>query len=229
MSGYQGDDVLDLMNRFAVNRNNFVEKLIIKFLQLDKSKLKVLEFGAGKGEFIYRLTKKRNLNLLAVENDPEYCENLSKNVKAYRTIEEVPGEVDCIYLIDVLEHLKDDDHFLQSFQKKLKENGRLFVYVPARKELLSDFDRLIGHFRRYSKNDLAKKIMDAGFVIEEIRYHELLGYFAMLLNKWFGRGQKPKAGHIKFYDKVLVPLTNAFEKFFRIPIGKSLYVSAIKR
>ena len=227
---YTGDDVLDIMEKYAPNRNSSIEKLIILHLGLDESgtAYRVLEFGAGRGEFIKRLICRKNLELIAVDTDLSYINRLSEHVKAYSSIDEVPGELDCIYLIDVLEHLEDDKYFLKKFYDKLKKNGKLFIYVPARMELYSAFDKKIGHFRRYTKAELKTKVLEVGFNVNVIRYHELLGYIASYMNKMSSKSPDLSINSVKVYDKVLVPTTNFIERFIHVPIGKSIYLSAVK-
>ena len=104
----------------------------------------------------------------------------------------------------------------------------MFVYVPARKELYAAFDKKIGHFRRYSLNELKLKVKDAGFEIYISRYHEFLGYFASALNKIFNRDGNLNPKAVKMYDNLLVPATNFIERFVRVPIGKSVYVAGMK-
>jgi len=233
---YTGDDVLDVMGQFAQNRHKSVEKLIAKHLRFDELSVqqpqKILEFGAGKGEFINRFTGTQGLDTYVVELDDNYRHQLGQNHKAFKDITEIHDDsLDGIYLIDVLEHLEDDRAFLKSFFQKLKKGGRLFIYVPARMELFSAFDTKIGHFRRYHKKELKNKVKEAGFEVQSIRYHEILGYFAAYFNKLFSKANDGdlNADAVKIYDKVLVPTTNAFEKVVNPPIGKSLYISAVKQ
>lgn len=226
---YSGDDVLDVMSKHAVNRNNAIADIITRNLKLNEAApgSRILEFGAGKGEFINRFTT-WNLDLSAVEIDPDYLKNLASSVKAYGDIKDVPPGLDAIYLIDVLEHLEDDRYFLKEFFTKLKTGGRIFIYVPARMELYSDFDKKIGHFRRYTIGDLKGKVLEAGFKIEDVRYHELLGYFASMLNKITSKNADLNPSSVKVYDKFLVPPTNFLEKFVKPPFGKSIYLTAIR-
>ena len=226
---YEGDGVLDIMEKHAPNRNASVEKLISLHLKLDgPTHLRILEFGAGKGEFIKRLIVRKNIEIEAVETDLSNIDTLSKTVKVYSSIDDVPEGLDCIYLIDVLEHLENDSYFLKSFFTKLKKNGRLFIYVPARMELYSEFDKKIGHYRRYTKKELKDKVIEAGFTLEVIRYHEVLGYFASMVNKITGGSPDLNVKAVKFYDKILVPSTNFIEKYIKVPVGKSLYLLATR-
>ena len=224
---YAGDRILNLFSSYAINRNNAIEKLIRKCQVVNKEEhFRLLEFGAGKGEFLNRFKEETFFTTIAVEEDSSYRLCLSEYHEVYEKIEDVPGEIDFIFLIDVLEHLKEDEYFLNTFHDKLKKGGTLFLYVPARMELYSEFDKAIGHYRRYSKKELVEKVLKAGFQVEECRYHDLLGYFASAIHNKLMCRKEPTATSIQIYDKTLVPLTNFIEKGINPPIGKSLYLKA---
>lgn len=224
---YAGDTILNLFSTYAINRNNAIEGLIRKCQIVNtENNIRILEFGAGKGEFLNRFKDEKNISTIAVEQDPSYRLLLSKNHEVYEKIEDVKGEIDFVFLIDVLEHLKDDEYYLKIFHNKLKKGGTMFLYVPARMELYSSFDKAIGHFRRYSKKELVEKVKGVGFQLEECRYHELLGYLASVIHNKLMSQKEPSAASVKVYDKILVPITNFIEKGINPPIGKSLYLIA---
>jgi SAM-dependent methyltransferase len=227
---YTGDKVLRIFSKHAINRNNFIEKLIVKHLGLDNTDetLRVLDFGAGKGEFLLRFVGRKNLKLVSTDSDEEYRKNLSAISEVYDSIRDVPGELDAIYLIDVLEHIEDDRELLGEFYKKLKSGGKLFIYVPARIELYSAFDKKIGHYRRYSKSELKEKVLKAGFKISLIKYHEFLVYCFLRLLKLFGAHDKVTEFNVRVYDRFFVPACNYMEKVTPAPVGKSLYLVAEK-
>jgi hypothetical protein len=96
-------------------------------------------------------------------------------------------------------------------------------------ELYSSFDKKIGHFRRYELKELKMKVLKAGFTIDVIYYHDMLGYFASWLNKKFSKSADLNPKWVRRYDRFLVPVTNFIERFMSVPIGKSIYVTAIKQ
>lgn len=226
---YQGKDVLEVMSKCAVNRNNAIEKLIVDNFRLNKLERPgtILEFGAGKGEFIDRFKKFTNLTTHAVEIDREYMQTLSRNHIVHASLEELHAGMDFIFTIDVLEHIQDDERILSSMFMKLNRGGKLLIYVPARPELYSRFDAAIGHVRRYRLEELKQKVLKAGFEIFFAKYHDFLGYFAALINKLTTDGtlkQKP----VKIYDTILVPITTAIESILSPPIGKDIMILAGK-
>lgn len=227
---YTGNDVLEVMSKYAPRRNKTIEDLIRTAFKIDKLSRpkKILEFGAGKGEFIQRFIDDQKLQTHVVELDEIYLKKLYIHHMAHQTIEEVQQKMDFIYLIDVLEHLEDDQYYLQQFYQNLNAGGKLLIYVPARMELYSNFDKKIGHFRRYTLSELSTKVTTAGFVIETIKYHELLGYFAAYYNRLFSKNGELNSKAVAIYDRFLVPLTNKIEGIITPPIGKSLYAIAQK-
>ena len=60
------------------------------------------------------------------------------------------GRFDVIFLFDVLEHIADEDGFLQALLYHLAPGGRVVVNVPAGMWAFSGYDRAAGHVRRHS-------------------------------------------------------------------------------
>ncbi|MBP6178150.1 MAG: methyltransferase domain-containing protein [Anaerolineales bacterium] len=70
---------------------------------------------------------------------------------------------DCVVFCEVLEHIQDDAAFLKKVNKTLVEGGQLILSVPSRKIYWSIHDEIVGHCRRYEKNDLQEKLINAGY------------------------------------------------------------------
>jgi SAM-dependent methyltransferase len=80
-------------------------------------------------------------------------------------------------LFDVLEHIKDDKAFLQSIHALLKNDGILYLTVPAYTFLWSNEDDVAGHFRRYTLKSASEVLSSAGF---EILYSSGIFWFLPL-------------------------------------------------
>lgn len=70
---------------------------------------------------------------------------------------------DAIGMFDVLEHQDNDVSFLSHAYTLLKNNGLLFLTVPAGPRLWSDIDQLSGHKRRYTKQAILIALEKSGF------------------------------------------------------------------
>ncbi len=73
------------------------------------------------------------------------------------------GSADIVTMLDVLEHLSDDDMALREVHRILKPGGALVLSVPAYQHLWSAHDEALHHFRRYEKQGLANVLREAGF------------------------------------------------------------------
>ena len=98
------------------------------------------------------------------------------------------------------------------------------AFVPASNFLFSEFDKSIGHHRRYSKSLLRKRVIDAGFQIEKIYYVNFAGWFAWLFGMRLLR-LSPKDGMLlAVWDRLVIPVTMTAERFITPPFGQSLFV-----
>jgi SAM-dependent methyltransferase len=68
--------------------------------------------------------------------------------------EELRAKFNVILLFDVLEHISDEDRFLDALLFHLAPQGKLIISVPAGRWLFSEYDIAAGHVRRYTVKDL---------------------------------------------------------------------------
>ena len=152
------------LNFFDNSKNfrNYQFFLIKKYL-----KNNLLEVGPGNGIMVDKYISKYFSNISLSEIDKNLNKTLvkkfknKKNVKIYRKkIGEFKNKFNSIIYSDVIEHIKDDEKEIKIALKKLNKNGYLIIMVPAFQYLYSEYDKSIGHFRRYEKKffvNFAKK------------------------------------------------------------------------
>ena len=99
--------------------------------------------------------------------------------------------VDAIVLLNVLEHIDDDQTALNHCCRMLKPGGLVVIEVPAGPGLFDDYDRELMHFRRYSTSDLEIKARKAGFDLLEQSFIGCLIFPAFWVSKKWAR-QRPK-------------------------------------
>ena len=75
-----------------------------------------------------------------------------------------------VTMLDVLEHIDDDAAALEQVRRVLEPGGTLVVTVPAFAALWTHHDTVNHHHRRYRRAQLAERVTDAGFVVQEARY-----------------------------------------------------------
>lgn len=225
MAEYVGDDVLKSLEQ-AQNYN----KALVKKIQNELLGPIVLDFGAGSGTFARSLrTATRQIH--CVEADSGYVHALKEEGFPATTsvTDYTEGFFTGAYTLNVLEHIEDDRLALTDVAKTMKVGGNLVVFVPAHPILYSSFDRRIGHFRRYSKDNLLRALEGSGFSIVKWEFFDSVGFFVALLYRVIDRGDgrlSPVA--VRFFDTAMVPLSLLFDKLFSRFFGKNLFVVAMK-
>jgi SAM-dependent methyltransferase len=196
---------------------------------------KVIEVGAGIGQITELL---RNLpeiqELVSIEPEAAFCDEFRKSFPGQHliqgTIESLPDAhpVNAIISVNVLEHIRDDEHELAAYGQLLRlEQGHLCLFVPARQEIYAPLDRDFGHHRRYAKAELKSKLERAGFAVLRLNYFNWVGYFAWWLN--FCVLKKPgfHAESVRFFDRAVFPGVYWLEsRLCRPPFGQSLLAVA---
>ncbi|MGC8839020.1 MAG: class I SAM-dependent methyltransferase, partial [Anaerolineae bacterium] len=132
--------------------------------------------------------------------------------------------IDTVVCLNVLEHVADDQAALRNIHRILEvEGGNVVIFAPASPVLYGAHDRLVGHYRRYTFEDLERKLRAAGFRVTDRFYFNSVGWLARLLQKWSGGGETGRTS-ILLYDVLVVPPLAWLERRVRPPIGQSLVV-----
>ena len=134
-------------------RKKIIENTIDKNL---KKKLNILDFGSGSGVNIQMLSKFGFVNIYEPHQETrKYLKLKYKNKKKFKIIEKIKKrKFDLIILADVLEHIKYDKKELSKLDKNLNKDGHILITVPAYKFLFSIKDKILGHHRRYNRNQI---------------------------------------------------------------------------
>jgi ubiquinone/menaquinone biosynthesis C-methylase UbiE len=82
--------------------------------------------------------------------------------------------VDIVLMLNVLEHIREEEAALRHVHRILKPGGAVIIEVPAGSQLYDLYDQFLGHHRRYSKDSLAKLLRKFDFRILELSH---LGFF----------------------------------------------------
>lgn len=218
---YSGVENLEAMKE-ARNYNRFLLDLLGRNL----TGLTVVDFGAGAGTFALPLSK-TDVVVVCIEPDPGLRDDLSSSgLTAHADLEAIPlSSVDCVYSLNVLEHIEDDGATLTALYARIRAGGRVIIYVPAFDVLFSEMDRLVGHHRRYRRKDLVAKMKGAGFEITDARYIDSLGFLAALAYRWVGNDKGViSPGAVRIYDRFLFPVSRVLDHLVFGSFGKNLLV-----
>ena len=134
---------------------------------------------------------------------------------------------DSVAYINVLEHIEDDGAELRRAHAALRPGGHLLVFVPALAWLYSDFDRQIGHHRRYHRDGLERLAGGCGFSIVRCRYFDVAGVLPWYVNFVLLRRGLGGTG-VSLYDRLVVPPMRLAESVVAPPLGKNLLLVARK-
>lgn len=131
-----------------------------------------LEVGCGNGFVLSGIS--RYFPNIAISGSEIYLAGLSYASKRIPTAKfmqmdakQIPffEEFDAIGAFDVLEHIKEDEKALAQFYDAIKLGGVLLLTVPQHKWLWSASDQHACHVRRYTSEEIERKLISAGFQI----------------------------------------------------------------
>lgn len=126
----------------------------------------------------------------------------------------VAGErFDLIFMLDVLEHLDDDQAALREAARLLAPGGRIVVTVPAFRFLWSKHDDVSMHKRRYTRPELAAAFAGAGLPLAKHTYFNAY-LFPLALARRIGRRITRTDDGVEF-DVPAKPLNDLLRKVFR--------------
>lgn len=190
----------------------------------------VLEVGAGHGDFAAHFPAGRRLILTdtdeacLAELKERFAGRDEVSVRHLDLNDDVPVEqtVDSAIAINVLEHIEDDVGALRRMASAVKPGGNVLLYVPAYMSLYGEFDRAVGHVRRYTPATLRRTVEQAGLQPVVLRPVNLLGGIAWWLAVRLGGQVHPRPSLVKLYDLLVVPVVRVMERWIRVPFGKSL-------
>ena len=187
---------------------------------------KFLEVGAGKGGLIPFYKKLAN-DITIIEPEKKLFKILkkkyfNKKIKIEKkTIKDIKKKYDTIIYYDVLEHIKNDLKEIKDASKKLNKNGYLIFSVPAYQAFYSSFDKSVGHYKRYNKQDFLKLEKKTNLKIEKLAYYDSMGFLFLVLNKIFFLKQTNLKNKIYLWN-LLMPLSKFIDFLTFNKFGKSL-------
>jgi SAM-dependent methyltransferase len=122
----------------------------------------IAEFGCGHGILQRQIEQQYGREVTGFDlNEKGLKHNLSQFSKVccydiHEMLEPLRAQFDLIFLWDVLEHITDEDKFLEAILFHMAPEGKLIVNVPAGEWAFSGYDRAAGHIRRYLIHHLRK-------------------------------------------------------------------------
>ena len=186
---------------------------------------RVLEIGAGIGNLTSNLVPRTVY--WASDINPHYLDRLKKlqSTRPYLRVqftdasagETYPEErFDTVICLNVVEHLEDDVNALRNIRAALQKNGRAIVLVPNGPALYGSLDRVLGHYRRYTRKQLAEACEQAGFHVEATLRFNRIGAPGWWLNGRVLKKQTFGFWQIKVLNTIL-PIIRPIDRFLPFP------------
>lgn len=129
----------------------------------------VLDLGCGDGFVLANLFSSFETTLVGIDKNfsDEYLVSLRErhpSIRFARFLDSsLPETYRLVLLLDVLEHVVEDQAFLSSIvAHHLLNGGHIIITVPAYQCLFSDHDRDLSHVRRYDRGQLRGLAQQAG-------------------------------------------------------------------
>jgi SAM-dependent methyltransferase len=192
----------------------------------------VLEVGSGLGYFAEKLAEGGFDRLVLSDPDAGCLARLRETYAGRADVEvaelSLPGRIDIgkplesVVAMNVLEHIEDDVQALRDLAAIVTRGGRIVLWVPAYMQLYGDFDRNVGHFRRYTPDTIRAAVERAGLVTRHVRPVNFLGGIAWWIAVRRGGAGRPDPRLVWLYDNVVVPTSRTVERVVRPPFGQSV-------
>ena len=214
-------DSLESAHRY----NRWVADLTLPFLGEDP-----IEFGSGTGVGAELWLESGLPAITVTERDPGALVRLHQRfdndarvrIGAMNVEEATTANHSAVVALNVLEHVQDDAGALRGAARLVRPGGMVVIFVPAFPFAAGRFDRLIGHYRRYTKTTISQTFAKAGIEVESVRYVNAPGLVA-----WFLAvrvlGLIPGDGiPLRIWDQWVIPVTRMLEKRWCPPFGQSV-------
>jgi SAM-dependent methyltransferase len=196
----------------------------------------LLEIGLGHGEF-YKYLPRKITNYVGVDIDEKLVDHarslnpqnqyFQADLSSINFSDSHKNTFETVVCLNVLEHIENDTLALKNMIDTLTSSGHILLFVPAFQALYTDLDRLAGHYRRYKISDIKALCQRCDGHIVKWSYFNSIGGFGWWLNKFKKHDSLNDNNinwQIRFFNKVILPISKFFQPLTRKFFGQSLYV-----
>jgi glycosyltransferase involved in cell wall biosynthesis len=188
---------------------------------------RVLEIGGGVGNLTMRLIPRSTFvvsdinplylqTLQSLQQDRPYLSVEFCDVSDGATFPRIEGGYDTIVCLNVIEHIEDDLAALGNLRAALAPGGRAIVLVPQGQWNFGSLDEVLGHYRRYSVEQLSAVAREAGLEVTRMLPFNRVGTAAWFLNGKLLRRRDFGLGQIKLLN-LLTPVFRVVDRWLPLP------------
>lgn len=224
-----------------IKDKNFTYRNIISVLNSTLThKLDVIDIGCGAGSLCFYVANKKN-NTLGLDISKIAIRECIKSSRemGLKNVKFLQGEFpkvninrkfDIVVFTEVIEHLPNDKLALNKIYNLLKKNGSLILSTPSvnaplhKIGITRNFDKKVGHLRRYDIETLSTLIIKSGFHIIEIKKTE-----GILRNFLFVNSYAGKLVRFINYSELLSDFVTFIDNILLKIFGESNYIILAKK
>jgi len=186
----------DFFFKRIINKRNFTYRNLLECLDsyLEKGN-RVLDAGCGEGNLSMYMARTGSfvsgidMSTKSIGKCRRKAANLGlERMTSFRSAniekDRINGTFNLILCFEVLEHIKDYGLVIKRFSELLKPNGTLIISTPSLNAplykigLIKKKDKLLGHLRRYTEEDLVNLCKSEGLrIIETMKREGILRNF----------------------------------------------------
>lgn len=144
-----------------------------------------------------------------------------------------PGSASLVVMLDVLEHLAEPVLALEHAQNTLAPNGSILLTVPAWPSLFGEWDRRLGHFRRYTPAMLKQHVHSAGLTMRWLNFWNAFSLppaiVLRLWQRWLPKSRAAEFPRVSPITNRLLSTVASWERAFlrRCPLPTGLSLIAV--
>ena len=193
-----------------------------------------IELGSGTGDYAARWLEDGLKRITLTEIDPErrailgdrFADDPRVRLGRLDLTDPQPADHSCLVSFNVLEHIEDHAAALAVARSVVQPGGYVVHFVPAFPFAMSQFDRELGHYRRYRRKQLASMARAADLDVETLRHVNMPGLFAWFVMMRLLRRRPSPGPMLWFWDRVMIRAERRLESVVTPPFGQSLLLVA---
>jgi 2-polyprenyl-3-methyl-5-hydroxy-6-metoxy-1,4-benzoquinol methylase len=207
-------------------KRNAIRKKVSLIHSYQPLKGRILDIGAGTGDFLLE-AKNQNWEILGIEpNDKAKGIAIGKGIKFGDTIEKLESNsFDVITMWHVLEHVPDVEHQVAELKRLLKPSGTIIIAVPNFKSYDAKYYGLFWaaydvprHLWHFSKTAIEKLFDKQNMNLEDIKPMWFDSFYVSLLS------EKYKTGKMNFVSGFFIGLISNLSGLFKKEFSSHIYV-----